>query len=261
MFLKLPTFPPCRTALLLMFTAMSAVSYPGSAQTAVPSNQQKNFTPTMDLSAGIFGQLTEARTPTTTSTQLGNSFVFVKQQTQTYSPSAGVLGTFHQSFKPWLGYNVNVGYTRFSDNYSSAAGAVSKGPYDDNVAYSQGSTGTNMYELTIGYVVEGPRNRRFRTFGQLGGGGLFFVPTGKTPANQQTRPAALFGVGMEYKVTPHLAIRAEYRGLFYKGPDFAYNPSPIFPIPKLFTVTNEPTVSVVYRFGGAKKSHNFIASR
>ena len=252
--LKLSTFSLSRTSLILVSAVLSVVSYTGFAQTAAPGNQQKNFTPEMDLSIGAFSQLTVARTPTISGNPLGNSYVFVQEKTQTSSPSAGVLGTFHQSFKPWLGYNVNVGYTRLSENYVSASGYISSSPATQSVGYSQGSIGTSVYELSLGYVVEGPRNKRFRTFGQVGGGGLFFQPTEKLPGRYQIRPAALFGVGMEYAVTPHFGIRAEYRGLFYKGPDFAYGPGPI-PVVKLFTVTNEPTVSLVYRFGGTKKGY------
>jgi opacity protein-like surface antigen len=214
----------------------------------------KKNAPSLDISLGISGQLTGTRIPTTT---IQDEFgVRRTQTTQGTSPSAGVLGTIHQSFKPWLGYNVNLGYTRFSENYSYGSAYIPSklshsGPW---ASFSQGSIETNVYELTIASVFEGPRNKRFNTFGQFGGGGLFFLPTqGNSPAHQQTRPAMIFGIGMNYKLTEHLDLRAEYRGLFYKNPDFAYSQGG-FPIAKLFTVTNSPAVSLVYRFGGAKKS-------
>ncbi len=224
-------------------------------QTASQKPLHKEFTGGVDVSLGAFGQLTDTRTATTLEQiQIATS---TTQRTQGTSPSAGVLGTLHQSFRPWLGYNVNLGYTRFSENYSYGTAVV---PANNSTivrpssSFSQGTIGTNMYELTIAYVVEGPRNRRFSTFGQFGGGGLFFLPTqSNSSASQQTRPAMVFGVGMNYKLTNHLDVRAEYRGLFYKGPDFAYY-VPNFPTTKLFTVTNTPAVSLVYRFGGTKKS-------
>jgi opacity protein-like surface antigen len=226
-------------------------------QTVSQKPSQKTFTGGVDVSLGVFGQLTDTRTAITLDQiQIATS---TTQRTQGTSPSAGVLGTLHQSFRPWLGYNVNLGYTRFSENYSYGSALV---PSNNSTvvrpvsSFSQGTIGTNMYELTIAYVVEGPRNKRFSTFGQFGGGGLFFLPTqSNSPASQQTRPTMVFGVGMNYKLTNHLDVRAEYRGLFYKGPDFAYSLS-TFPITKLFTVTNTPAVSLVYRFGGAKRSTN-----
>ncbi|HEY1743478.1 MAG TPA: hypothetical protein VGG18_09960, partial [Granulicella sp.] len=180
------------------------------------------------------------------------------------SPSAGVLGTFHQSLRPWLGYNVNMGYSRFSENYSQGSaylpttnqgGQVPPPPLQNNPSsnFSQGSIGTNMYELTVAYAVQGPKTKRFSTFAQLGGGGLYFLPTqDPSPYAEQVRATMVFGVGMNYKLSEHFALRAEYRGLFYKNPDFK-NPDAPIPISKLFTVTNEPTLSVVYTFGRGKK--------
>ncbi len=233
------------------FGIPSAIGQPVSQK---PSH--KKFTEGMDVSLGVFGQLTDTRTPTTVEqVQIATS---TTQKTQGTSPSAGVLGTLHQSFRPWLGYNVNLGYTRFSENYSYGSALVpsNNSTVLPSASFSQGTIGTNMYELTIAYVVDGPRNKRFSTFGQFGGGGLFFLPTqSNSPASQQTRPTMVFGVGMNYKLTNHLDVRAEYRGLFYKGPDFAYYVYN-FPTTKLFTVTNTPAVSLVYRFGGAKKPTN-----
>ncbi len=199
--------------------------------------------------------------PTTISPYTGGATT--TQNTQAASSSPGVFGTFHQSFKPWLGYNVNFGYTRFSENYSYGVESVPTPPSTSPVesTYSQGSLRTNMLDLTIAWVFEGPRNGRLTTFGQFGGGGLFFLPVDSvvpqsfTPATNQTRPAMIFGAGINYKLTGRLGLRAEYRGLFYKSPDFGlpevymYN---TFPTTRLFTVTNAPAVSLVYCFGGTK---------
>jgi len=116
-----------------------------------------------------------------------------------------------------------------------------------------------MYELTLAYAFDGPRNKRFRTFGQIGGGGLFFEPINASFAKQQTRPAMVFGAGMEYDVSRHLSVRAEYRGLFYKMPDFAIDNG--FPKQRLFSVTNTPAISLVYRFRTLQKRKLFAALR
>jgi hypothetical protein len=73
----------------------------------------------------------------------------------------------------------------------------------------------------------------------------------------------LFGVGMNYQISRHLEMRAEYRGLFYKSPDFNLPPYDgfDFPMSRLFTVTSEPAVSIVYRFGGMKKAATQPAHR
>lgn len=58
----------------------------------------------------------------------------------------------------------------------------------------------------------------------------------------------IFGVGMNYRLTKRLGLRAEYRGLFYKNPDFAPNLNTV-PVTRLFTVTDQPAVSLTYTFG------------
>jgi opacity protein-like surface antigen len=237
-----------RLSLLLALAILSSSSV-SVAQTLTAKPQENNFKPTIDFALGVSGELTDTRTPMTRSSEAS---AFVTQQTQAIDASAGVLGTFHQSIKSWLGYTVNVGYTRSTHDYSYAQGFIPNPNAPGEVTYSQGAIEADRYELTLGYVVEGPRNKRFRTFAQVGGGGLFFVPTASYFANQQTRPAMLFGAGMEYKITPHMGVRAEYRGLFYKGPDFAYDFGNV-PVQRLFTITSSPTISLVYRFGGTRK--------
>ncbi len=55
-------------------------------------------------------------------------------------------------------------------------------------------------------VAQGPRTRQFTNPSpQFGGGGLFFVPfTQSDKYNPQVRPAMLFGVGMNYRLSDHL---------------------------------------------------------
>jgi opacity protein-like surface antigen len=99
-------------------------------------------------------------------------------------------------------------------------------------------------------VAQGPRTRHLTTYAQFGGGGLFFVPSTHSEAyNSQVRPTMVFGIGMNYRLTDHFGIRAEYRGLFYKSPDFAADLYPA-PVTRLFTVTNQPVIGLTYTFGG-----------
>jgi len=226
------------------------------AQTSDQPQQQKTFNPETDVSIGTYGQITYTRTPTTSLTSINGTLT--TQQTQGTSDSEGVLGSFHQQFRPWLGYDVNFGYSKFTEDYSHGQQFVptATSPFPASSSFTHGSIRSNMYDLTIGYVVEQRRKQRVSTFEQLGGGGLFFLPTQKNlSAKDQTRPAMLFGVGMNCKLTNHLDFRAEYRGFFYKSPDFTLPPydGSNFPMARLFTVTNAPAVSLVYRFGGTKR--------
>ena len=246
-------FSPTRVlTLTTCFLAMAGVKS-SAGQSPTPSTAQKksNFTTTTDVSLGVFGQLTPTRIPTSTTTDAIGTYV--QQTTQGTSASAGVLGVVHQQFRPWLGYNANFGYSRFTENYSMGASSIPTAPIHPVGLFSQGSIGTNMYELSVASVVQGPHTKRFSTFAQLGGGVLSFLPTQRPgPTSVDFRALMVFGTGVNYKLSQRLGVRAEYRGLFYKSPDFQAQNSGV-PVSKLFTVTNAPTVSIVYSFGSGSK--------
>ncbi|MFP5276262.1 MAG: hypothetical protein ACLGPM_04040 [Acidobacteriota bacterium] len=235
---------------LVLLTATSGAFAQGAPNASVGKAKSRS---TIDLSLGIFGQLT----PTYTSTDVSSVKDVESQIITTYdqkiqgtSSSVGILGTLHQSFKPWLGYDVNFGYTRFTEKYS-------EGIYDTitpptaNIpsSFHLGSIGESTYELTAAYLVQGPRTKRIDTFFQLGGGVLSFLPTqDPSPYWVLFRPTLVFGTGMNYRLSEHWALRAEYRGLFYRNPYYNLAPTDV-PMVEFDDVTNEPTISMVYRFG------------
>lgn len=211
--------------------------------------QSSSFT---DISMGVFGQLTLARMPANTFSNQFGTYTF--QNTQGTSASAGVLGTFHQSFRPWVGYNINLGYSRFNEDYSEGAGLIPnpsavRQPFSYDT-FLRASLGVNMYEVTVAYVVQGPRTARFDTFAQFGAGGMAFLPT-RAPYGVMIRPAMIFGTGCDYALSDHWALRGEYRGLFYRNPGFRGAVDSV-PTTQMYTITNEPTISLVYRFEGKK---------
>ncbi len=228
--------------LVLLFLAKGVI-----AQTS-KRPKAENFAPGADIALGLVGQMTFARTPTT-STVISYQTTLT-QTVQSQSPSAGTLLTLHDAIRPYLGYNVNFGYTRFTqtDSFASESTTTPGNPQPPPGSnyLKLGSINTNMYELTLSYAIYGPRTKRFRTLGEFGGGGLFFEPVNTSFAKEQTRPAMLFGVGAEYDISRRLSVRAEYRGLFYKMPDFAIGGS--FPQHRLFTITNTPAISLVCHF-------------
>lgn len=232
--------------------AMTSGALGAQDQTVVAPASKGKSSSAIDVSLGVFGQLTPARTPTETSAFLNGTAY--NQTVQGTSPSAGVLATIHQSFRPWLGYNINFGYSRFSEQYSQGMYFPNPSQPTNPISnFTYGSIGTNMYELTGASVVQGPKAKRIDTFAQLGGGILTFLPTqDPSPYAVQSRPTMVFGAGLNYKLSKQWGLRAEYRGLFLKNPDFHGEGASTVPISKLFTVTNEPTISIVYRFGGKR---------
>lgn len=149
----------------------------------------KNF----DVSINVFGQST------------GNSSGNGIQDSP--SESMGGLVTFRQSFKPWLGYEVNYSYTRFSEFYTGQHFGVQD----------------NVHEATGAYLVQAPKLLGLQPFATAGTGYLLFLPTtvGGQHNHQQGRLPLLYELGVNYPIlTDHFGARFEYRGLAYKTPDF-----------------------------------------
>jgi opacity protein-like surface antigen len=193
------------------------------------------------IGVGITAQLTATRT----TTQFSDS-----QNIVGTTPSAGVLATFQQQIRPLLGYDINFGYTKLTENYEHNSGVLNPSTGVINGSFSRGSIPANAYEISSAYVVKRPQNgSRFQPFAEAGGGVLIFTPT-TTPfeSHSSYRATFLFGGGVDYRLNPNWRVRAEYRGLFYKNPDFAAVNS-FVPVSKSFTVTSEPTISLQYHFG------------
>lgn len=111
---------------------------------------------------------------------------------------------------------------------------------------------TTISEFTAAYVFTPMETKRFKPFLLVGGGGLVFNPNntliGGNPQAvegvRQTRPAVLYGGGVDYHLISFLSLRLQYRGLFYSPPDFQLS--------GLFTGGRghmaEPGIGLVIRF-------------
>lgn len=111
---------------------------------------------------------------------------------------------------------------------------------------------TTINEFSGAFVFTPMETKRFKPFLLIGGGGLVFNPNntliGGNPQAlegvRETRPAVLYGAGVDYHLISALALRLQYRGLFYSPPDFR--------LPGLFTGGRghfaEPAVGIVVRF-------------
>lgn len=149
-----------------------------------------------------------------------------------------LLGTFHVRFHRLHGLEFNFGRTHDSQIYVLGA---------DNFRVRASIT-----ELSGAYVINPFQFHKFEPFALAGVGALRFTP-GNTyidgfqsafGANQQTAMAFLYGGGMDYTFWRGLALRLQYRGLFYRNPTFK--------LPQFFTGTRghmaEPTVGIVLKF-------------
>ena len=227
----------------------------GAAQPRIYARESEG----VEVSAGAFAEVTASRN--SGSTVVGPTTTVSQQISQSATPAAGFLTSVRQSFGPFLGYVANIGYTRYTDNYTNGISSnLSAFPYTSlSAGFSRGSIQTDEVELTGAYVVHAPHRGRYAPFAEMGGGFLTFIPTpSNQPVSYTYRLTGLVGMGVSYKLSPRLELRAEYRGLFFKSPDFRYGqgsqpPAPQIPVTSRYTLSQQPALSLSYRFGGLKR--------
>jgi opacity protein-like surface antigen len=174
---------------------------------------------------------------------LGAAGVFTKQSSgngTVLNPtnSGAVVATIRYRFNPMHSFEFNYAHTRDSQIYTQGA--------------DQFRIQSTISEYTGAYVLNFFQRGKFEPFVFAGAGVLKFNPgntyidTYQLPVAvvSQTELAFLYGGGADYRVIPHFAIRLQYRGLFYKAPDFHGA--------GFLTGQNghlaEPSIGIVFRF-------------
>ena len=155
--------------------------------------------------------------------------------------SGGFLLGYRYLLNPWLAVQGDYGYARNTQEYfDTFAGET--------------DIQTNVHQLTGEAVITAPSRRRVRPYALAGVGALFFHPTnslnnsffgiGNNTGNNQTKPAFVYGGGVDIDLTRFVALLAEYRGLVYKIPDFQI----LGLASDAFTQLAQPSVGLVWRF-------------
>ncbi len=126
--------------------------------------------------------------------------------------TGGFLVNYRFHFNGWLGAEASYGYDRNTQQNITPSGNFG---IESNVHQA---TGALVVNLPV-YVA------RMRPYVLAGAGALVFDPTGNTGgfvsgAQRQTRPAFVYGGGVDYRLVRHVALRLEYRGFVYNRPDF-----------------------------------------
>jgi opacity protein-like surface antigen len=125
--------------------------------------------------------------------------------------SGGLLVGYSYQFNSWAGAEGNYGYTRNTQNYISSIG--------------QSSVQADIHEVTGAFVAHIPvKVSKVRPYALAGAGALVFDPTEKfalSGTERQTRATFVYGGGVNFDMTNNFGVRAEYRGLVYKTPDFS----------------------------------------
>lgn len=155
--------------------------------------------------------------------------------------SGGFLEGYRYHLSPWFAIQGDYGYLRNTQEYFDPL-------------FGETDIQSNIHQLTGEAVITAPSHSKVRPYGLAGVGALFFRPTnslnnaffgvGNNTDNNQTKAAFVYGGGVDFDLTRFVVLRAEYRGLVYKIPDFQ--------IPGLasdaFTHLAQPSVGLVWRF-------------
>lgn len=156
------------------------------------------------LGVGVTAQLTATRT----SNQLNS------QNIVGTTPSAGFLATFQQQIRPLLGYDINFGYTKLTENYERNLGTFDPSLGVTTGRFTRGSIPSNVFEISSAYTVKRPQTgSRFQPFAEAGGGVLIFSPTvAPFEGHASYRAAFLFGGGVDYSLNAELEIARRVSG-------------------------------------------------
>ena len=155
-----------------------------------------------------------------------------KPLTQKASSTLGALITIRYIKSPFIGFEGNYGYARYTENFS---------------AYVIGGSQTKATEYTLGYVAHTPTFFGLQPFVSAGAGSLVFRPTpgGGQGLPEQARMAYYYSAGAENTVfSSHFGIRAQVRQIFFKAPDLGQNYLTI----NKRTSTFEPGIGIFLRF-------------
>jgi Outer membrane protein beta-barrel domain len=191
-------FPSFLRALLIMM-GMLPWAVPSLAQVqavpAAPEAKEK-----FDVGLAGFYQVTNQSN--------GNS---IKEDT---TESGGVLASFRQPYRPWLGYEADLSYTKFYEAYNKGVVKVEN----------------NVTDLSFSYLLQSPPIYGVQVYGTLGGGIIVFSPISGTLTNlNQTVPNSLpsqllpefaYSIGFKFPVFSRFGVNFGLRGLKYKTPDF-----------------------------------------
>ncbi len=193
-----------------------------SAQVTATERQLRRI----DLSVNGIGQFTKG--------VQGTNYQGVSV-TQNASSTLGALGTVRYTKSPLLGVELNYSYARYTENFLSTPSYITNG------AQTQAS------EASVGYVAHGPDLFGFHTFGSAGVGSLIFTPTagGGQSLPKRARLAYYYDVGIEEPLfSSHFGVRAQFRQVFFKAPDFDQNYLTI----NKHTFTTEPGIGFYFHF-------------
>jgi outer membrane immunogenic protein len=149
-----------------------------------------------------------------------------------YGP--GVLASYRYMVTPRSALEANYQWSQYYTNYIYS-----------NLNYN---IHTRMQEISAAYVFNFTF-RNWNPFLEAGPGAFIFSPlddrgTQIFNPKRSTQIGALYGGGIAYELSPSFDIRAEYRGIIVKAPDFGITASDT----KRYYNINLPAIGIAYHF-------------
>lgn len=156
------------------------------------------------------------------------------------STTLGAVVQLRYTKSPLLGAEFTYSYARFTENFT---GSPFGGDADTPTPFG---VQTNASEYTLGYVAHLPSLLGFQPFAGAGAGATAFTPTpmGGQGLPERARASYYYDIGVDDQLTHFIGIRAQFRQVFYKAPDFGQNYLAI----NQQTITSEPTVGFYIKF-------------
>ncbi len=147
----------------------------------------------------------------------------------------GVLGSYRYMLTPRSAAEANYQYSQYTDHFSTSS--------LPNIGVH-----ARFQEISVAYVFSFTF-RKFNPFLEGGVGAFLFSPiddpgTKILDKTRTTSIGALYGAGIAYEISPSFDIRAEYRGIVAKSPNFGDTTIST----NRYGNISEPTVGVAYHF-------------
>lgn len=223
-------------ALGVLFGAAACAAIPASAQTTTEETPADRQLARIDFAvngAGIF-----------TTNTAGTNYL-AQNLSRRASNTAGFLGTLRYIRSPFVGFEGNFGYARYTEAFTlsnTSATPPNQLPLSLPVQ-------TNVKEYTVGYAVHTPKlYYGLQPFASAGTGAFSFKPTGAGGQGLPTQVSRAFyyGIGVQTAMqgTSHFGVRVGLRQVYFLAPDFFAN----YLLDSRHAFTTEPTVGFVVRF-------------
>ena len=155
---------------------------------------------------------------------------------RTTTNTGGFLVGYRYHINRWLAAEADYGYDRDTQKYFSTGGLS--------------RVQSDVHTATADAVINLPfRISRLNPYVLGGGGSLVFHPTGNaggfvSGADTEAKGAFLYGGGVNYTLTKHWSVRAEYRGYVYKDADSGIRTLNT----DSWTHTAQPSAGIAFRF-------------